>query len=390
MSTENTNVKNFGTAVTRLINKENMNREEIRDLFYQMLANEQPDMQQGALLAALAAKGETIEEIAGSWEAIYELDTVKITLETGNPPVDNCGTGMDSVKTFNISTAASIIAAAGGITMAKHGARAITSPCGTVDILEELGVDVDCNPEVVKKSVEKAGIGIFNGTSQKIHPGGLGRILSQISFGTILNTAASLANPALPRHGVRGVYSREMLQSVPRVMGEIGYKKALVVHGLAPELADNCKKGQEVRVPKIKDLNERGMDEASTLGETLVAELKENGDINYYSFLPEDMGLKRAGEKDLRPCGDRKIEAERLVRLLKGEENGARQDIACLNAALVLYLMKAAETIKEGVNLSRDLINSGKAMDKLEEWVAEQNLQPEKGLKIFEALAKNQ
>ena len=360
-------IKEFGRMVTRLINKENFNRQEARDLFCQVLADEQPDMQQGALLAALAAKGETVEEIAGSWEAIYQLDTVKVTLEAKTPPVENCGTGMDSIKTFNISTAASIIAAAAGITMARHGARAITSFCGTVDIIEELGVDVECSPEVVKQSIEETGIGIFNGMSPKIHPRALGRVLSQISFGTILNTAASLANPALPRYGVRGVYSRELLQSVPLIMREIGYKRALVVHGLTED-------------------GKGGMDEASTLGETLIAELKKNGDTDYYSFQPEDTGIRRASKEDLKPCPDRKIEAARLIKLLKGEDNEARQDAVCLNSALILYLMGTAGSIKEGVGLSRDLIKTGKAMNKLKEWVLKQNLEPEKGLAKLEAL----
>jgi len=245
ISTENS-TKAFGQAITKLINKENLTRTEAKKLFAEILENRQTEMQQGAFLAALSAKGSTVEEIAGSWEAIFELDTVKVTPDINKPLVENCGTGMDEVNTFNISTAASIIAAAAGVVMAKHGARALTSTSGTIDILEELGVNVECEPDTVKKSIEKAGIGIFNGMSPKVHPRALGRILANISFGTILNTSASLANPALPQYGVRGVYSKELLNSVPLVMHEIGYKKAIVVHGL--------------------DENGNGMDEASTLG----------------------------------------------------------------------------------------------------------------------------
>lgn len=179
--------KQFGNVIAKLINKENLSREEAKTAFSQILSNRQTDMQQGAFLAALTAKGATPEEIAGGWEAIYHLDTVKVELVTDQPLVDNCGTGMDTFKTFNISTAASIIAAAGGIRMAKHGSRALTSFCGTIDIIEELGVDVECDVDIVKQSIENAGIGIFNGMSSKVHPMALGRILSQISFGTVLN-----------------------------------------------------------------------------------------------------------------------------------------------------------------------------------------------------------
>ncbi|MHB8126637.1 MAG: anthranilate phosphoribosyltransferase [Desulfitobacteriaceae bacterium] len=361
--------KAFGAVVTKLINSENMTRNISREMFFQILNNEQSDMHQGAFLAALTAKGATAEEIAGVWEAIYELDTVKVNPETDYPVVDNCGTGMDSLKTFNISTAASIIAAAEGIPMAKHGARAITSVCGTIDILEELGVDVECDSDVVKRSIEKAGIGIFNGMSPKVHPQALGRILSQISFGTVLNIAASLANPALPQYAVRGVYAKEMLEPVAKVMKEIGYKKALVVHGLSED-------------------GTQGMDEASTLGETYISELKEDGTIVNYSFLPQEFSIKRVTREEIAPLTNREQEAARLIAVLNGNDGGARSDIVCLNAALVIYLTNRSTTIKEGYKKAKESISSGRAMAKLRNWVEEQNHDREKGLRKLDKLIK--
>ncbi|MCP4672127.1 MAG: anthranilate phosphoribosyltransferase, partial [Desulfobacula sp.] len=176
----------FGAIITRLIKKENLTRQEAQQAFVYILNNEVTDMHQGAFLASLTAKGETKQEVAGAWEAIYNLDTTKVTLNNGIQAVDNCGTGMDTFKTFNISTAASIITAAGGVAMARHGARAITSSCGTVDMAEALGVDVECNAQLVTKSIETAGVGLFNGMSPEIHPKALGRILSQINFGSTL------------------------------------------------------------------------------------------------------------------------------------------------------------------------------------------------------------
>lgn len=219
------NLRDFGSKVDALIKGQDLTRAEAGDLFRQILNNEQPDLQQGAFLAAITAKGATPQEIAGIWEAIYEIDTVKVHPDVSGPLAENCGTGMDSIKTFNISTAASIVAAADGIRMAKHGARAITSKCGAVDILETLGVDVECDVSLVKRSIEEAGIGIFNGMSGKVHPQALYRILSQIRFGTVLNIAGSLANPALPTYGVRGVYSKEMVLPIAKAMKEIGYKR---------------------------------------------------------------------------------------------------------------------------------------------------------------------
>ena len=199
---------------------------------------------------------------------------MKVHPEVSGPLVENCGTGMDGIKTFNISTAASLVAAADGITMAKHGARAITSKCGAVDILETLGVDVECDVDLVKRSIERAGIGIFNGMSAKVHPSALYRILSQIRFGTVLNVAGSLANPAKPAYAVRGVYSEKMVLPIARAMKEIGYKRAFVVHGRSRD-------------------DSRGMDELSTLGRSLVAELTEDGTIREYAVSPQDLGHKR-------------------------------------------------------------------------------------------------
>jgi anthranilate phosphoribosyltransferase len=359
--------RRFGTVISRLIEGENISGAQANEMFREVLLNEQPEMQQGAFLAALKAKGETPEEMAGSWQAIYDLDTVKVKPEVSEPLVDNCGTGMDTFKTFNISTAASIIAAAGGVKMAKHGARAITSCCGTVDILETLGIDVECDPEIVKRSIERAGIGIFNGMSPKVHPRALARILSQIFFGTTLNIAASLANPALPRYGVRGVYAKEMVEPVALVMREIGYRRALVVHGLV-------------------DHGSQGMDEASTVGETFIAELQENGKIKKYFIAPEDLGIPRGKKSSLVPLRNRRNEALRLIAVLDGKETGTRSDIVCLNAALVLYLMNVSPTIQDGFKRAKEIIATGGAIEKLKNWVREQNSDPDRGLKKLNRL----
>src|SRR5512137_2971927 len=270
----------FGSRVDAMIKGSNLTREDASFLFKQILNNVQPDLQQGAFLAAITVKGATPAEIAGIWEAIYEIDTVQVRPDVNGPLVENCGTGMDDIKTFNISTAASLVAAADGITMAKHGARAITSKCGAIDIMETLGVDVECDADLVKRSIERAGIGIFNGMSPQIHPSALCRILSQIRFGTILNVAGSLANPARPAYAVRGVYSEKMVLPIAESMREIGYKRAFVVHGRSRDDA-------------------RGMDELSTLGRSSVAELAEDGTIREYALRAQDLGLREADESTL-------------------------------------------------------------------------------------------
>ena len=354
-------LREFGKKVSEVARGRDLTRQETREMYHQVLLNEQPDLQQGAFIIVLTAKGETPEEIAGSWDAIFELDTMKVSPLTPEPLVENCGTGMDELKTFNISTTAAIVAAANGIYMAKHGARALTSTCGAVDILEALGVDVECDVDTVKRSIEKAGIGIFNGMSPMVHPQALGRILSQIRFGTILNIAASLANPALPKYGVRGVYSKILTEPVARVMKEIGYKKALVVHGLN---ADGTK----------------GMDEISSLGETEIAELHEDGRITNYSVVPEDFNIRRATYEDLLPSANIEKEALNFLGVLCAKDHTAKCDIVCLNTAPILYLMGKVKDFKEGINKARETIESGQATAKLRQWVEEQNTCPEAGL----------
>ncbi|MDW7730617.1 MAG: anthranilate phosphoribosyltransferase [Bacillota bacterium] len=357
------NSKTFGAVIGRLIDKQNLSRKECRAMFEEILTNSQTEMQQGAFLSALAAKGETVDEIAGAWEAIFEFDTVTAgPFSNDEPLVDNCGTGMDSFKTFNISTAASVIAAAAGAKLARHGARAITSTCGTVDLAEALGVDVECGPNVVVDSIEKVGLGLFNGTSPTVHPRALGRILSQISFGTVLNIAASLANPARPAFGVRGVCSPALLEIVPPLMREIGYRKALIVNGLVGDSG-------------------LSMDEASTLGETLVAELEESGEIKRYRICPAALGIKKPDSAALKPSPSISEEAWRMVTLLAGEGCPDRTAVAALNAALVLKVAGLAADINEGYAIATETVRSGKAYAKLTQWVGAQNEDPDRGLK---------
>ncbi len=357
----------FGNVITQLIQKQNLTRSQAKNAFIRVLNNEVTDMQQGAFLAALTAKGETREEVAGSWEAIFDLDTTKISLPSWIQAVENSGTGMDTFKTFNISTAASIIAAAAGIPMARHGARAITSVCGTVDMAEALGVDVECSAELVAKSIEKAGLGLFNGMSPNIHPMALGRILSQINFGSTLNIAASLANPAMPTIGVRGVYDKNMILPVANVMQEIGYKSAIVLHGCIHN-------------------SEKGMDEASVCGLTHCAQITSDGEIQEFDIDPEKLGLAAKSPEELSPENQIIDESRRFAALLCNKENSARKDAALLNAGLILLAADKTDTLEDGIQQAATLLETGAAFNTLENWVKAQNTSPEKGLRTLHAL----
>lgn len=366
----NNRFKEFGNAINRLIIGENLSRNETKQLVSEILSGRQSDIHQGAFLAAITAKGPSPDEIAGTWEAIYELDTVKVSPKVRAPLVDNCGTGMDSFKTFNISTAAAIIAAAGGVCLARHGARAITSRCGTVDLCEALGIDVECPPEIVKTSIETTGIGLFNGMSAAVHPQALFRILSQLSFGSILNIAASLANPACPVYGVRGVYSRKMITPVIQTMKAIGFKRAMVFHGSTGNGAG-------------------GMDELSPVAESFVAELDENGNIINSTLLPAEVGLCfRSPLEEISAGSDPHHEALRLLKVFTGKDKKGLYETICLNTAPIFYIANRVQNLKAGVEKARDIVDSGKAMDKLQQWVNAQNQDTANSAKRLDALKK--
>jgi len=355
----------LGQCIGKLIRGENLTEESAYDAFNMVLGNEVTEMQQGAFLAALTAKGETAQEVAGGWKAVYELDTEKV--DFGDlTVVDNCGTGMDTFKTFNISTAASLVAAAGGIKVARHGARAITSSCGTVDMAELLGVDVECGVDLVKKSVVEAGIGLFNGMSPAVHPMALGRILSQICFGSPLNIAASLAHPGLPKVAVRGVYSPSLLQPVAEVMQAIGYRDALIVYGAI-------------------NGSDKGMDEGSVCGETVGVQLK-GGTIEPLSFMPEDVGVGLHSAELISSENDRDVAAKDMYEILGGRGAVAKNDAVILNSGLIFYVQNEVATIKDGVEKARELLMSGQALKTLKQWVSVQNRDTDAGRAKLEAL----
>jgi anthranilate phosphoribosyltransferase len=354
-------IKQFGGNIQQLIEKNDLSRQQSYDMFKQVLLNQQPDLQQGAFLAALTSKGETPQEIAGAWQAIVELDTTPVSQEFETPLVENSGTGMDRLKTFNVSSAAAIVAAAGGVRLARHGARALTSTCGTVDLLEAIGIDVECEVQTVENSIERAGIGLFNGMSPKVHPQSLARILSQIRFGSTLNIAASLASPCRPTHALRGVYSKGIIPHVADVMKEIGYQRAIVVHG-------------------FDATNENGMDELSTIGESAVSEFFPDGRDITYSITPEDVGIPRTDYGKIAATGDLQSEAVRFLKVIGGVDYPECRDITCFNAGAIFYLIGKVDGIKEGVTYARELIDTQMALKKICEWVSVQTEADPSGL----------
>jgi len=349
----NDTIQEFGGQIQRLIRGEDLTRDETYEMFREVMLNEQPDLQQGAFLGALVTKGETVNEIVGAWEAIDQFDTVHVSTEIQGPVVENSGTGMDKLNTFNVSSAAAIVAASCGVTMARHGARALSSFCGTVDIMEAVGVNVECDIATVEKSIQEVGIGLFNGMSPHIHPGALGRILSQIRFGSTLNIAASLANPGRPTIGLRGVGNENLLMPSAKVMSQIGYTRGMAVHG-------------------FDAVSGYGMDEISLCGETKVVEFYSDT-MKEYILTPEEVGLERVALQEISTTNDLKLEAERFKKVLAGDGPSACIDFTCLNAGAILYVAGICDSIKDGVSQSKSAIEKGSAYKKLEQWKKYQN-----------------
>jgi anthranilate phosphoribosyltransferase len=362
-------LRSFGATVTRLIRREDISREEARECWRQICEQEQPDLQQGAFIAALKAKPETAEEVAGTFEALYEYDTIKVTVDTLEPLIDNCGTGGDLLKTLNISTGAAIVASACGLHVVRHAARAVSSNCGAIDVIEALGVNVESAPALPKQSIERAGIGAWNGFLPAIHPKTLGRVLSQMRFGSTINLVGPLLNPTMPAYKVMGVPHRDTIDIEVRTLRELGFKRAFVMHG-------------------VEETTERGMDELSTVGHSYVSELRADGNIESYMVAPEDFGLRRARFEDLASSRDVKTDAVALLRVIMGLDDGFRSDIICLNTAPLLYIMGKAGTLQAGIDMAREAIANGRALEKLQSWVRWQNTEPDDGVPIFEAMMK--
>ncbi len=364
MNTSESQLRAFGKAIQKLIGREDLSETETYEQFREILENRQPDLQQGAFLAALVAKGETASEIVGVWRAIVDVDTTRPAGALPAVVCENSGTGMDALKTFNVSSAAAIVAAACGVSMARHGARALTSFCGTVDILESIGVDVECDVEMVSGSIRDAGIGLYNGMSGKVHPVALGRILSQIRFGSTLNIAASLANPARPTHAVRGVYAEALLPLLAEVMPAMGYRRGLVVHG------------QDRQHPG-------GMDEISVTGPTWMQEFTDEKMAGRYQICPEDLGVRSAAFSEIATTGNLVAERRRFLRVLAGHDHGACADFTAINSAAILYVTGRTNSLRQGVEVSRETLARGAALAKLRDWVKVQTACPGRGEAIL-------
>jgi anthranilate phosphoribosyltransferase len=308
----------------------------------QLISGEASPALAGALLTALKMKGETAAEVTGFARVMREAAvSVRPRCES---LVDTCGTGGGRVPTFNISTAAAFVVAGAGVSVAKHGNRAITSACGSADVLEALGVRIDLTPDRICACIEEVGIGFL--FAQSHHPAmrHVGAVRRELPFRTVFNCLGPLTNPAAAPAQVVGVYEPRLVPLLAEALLRLGCHRALVVHGTA------------------------GLDELSTLGTTLIAEVREGG-VHTYELTPEEVGLERMCAAALSPGADAADAAFFIRDLLEGQ-TGPRRDIVLLNAAAALVVAGAAGDLIAGLHLAARSVDSGAAAGKLEALIA--------------------
>jgi len=331
-------------AINTLAKKQDLTPEVTEQVMDEIMGGEATDAQKAAFLTALAMKGETIEEVTAAAKVLRKHCE---KFMNDQEVLEIVGTGGDQSNTINISTLASIVTSAAGIPVAKHGNRAASSKCGTADCLEALGVKIDLEPE--KSAQVLRDINICFLFAQKYHPAMrfVGGVRKEIGIRTLFNILGPLANPAGATMQLFGVYSEELVEPLARVLYNLGVKKAMTVYGL------DC------------------MDEISMSAPTKVCECK-NGAFKLYELTPEQFGFTRCEKADL--VGGDPQENARIAREILSGQKGPKTDAVLLNAGAAIYLSKDdCWSIEEGILIAREMIESGKAMEQLEKFIAATN-----------------
>ena len=332
----------IGAAIKRVVAGENLTRDEMHAVFSHVMDGQATDVQKSALLVALKMKGETADEIAGAAMAMRERVTPLQT--SGRTLVDTCGTGGDGRGTFNISTVAAIVAAAAGASVAKHGNRAVSSSCGSADLLSELGVNIDLDAARMSRVLEAAGIAFL--FAPKLHPAmsAVASVRRELGVRTIFNVLGPLTNPAFARRQVHGVYADALVEVVARVLLALGAEHALVVH------------------------SRDGLDEISVSAATHVCEVRD-GAIRSFEVEAGTFGVDAHALSEI-GGGDVKTNAAIARSVLSGKP-GAARDVVVVNAGAALFVSGSAATLRDGAAQARDAIDSGRAQRKLEELARE-------------------
>jgi anthranilate phosphoribosyltransferase len=308
----------------------------------QVMGGELTPVQIAGLSIGLRMKGETVDEIAAAAEVMREL-AIKVSVKDNAHLVDTCGTGGDGIQTFNVSTVGAFVAAAAGAKVAKHGGRSVSSTCGSADVLEALGVNVNLTPEQVTKCVDEIGIGFMFAPNYHSAMKHAAPVRRELGVRTMFNLLGPLTNPAGAKRQVMGVFDRDLTGKLARVLQRLGSEHVLVVHG-----AD-------------------GMDEISFTGDTYVAELK-NGQVKEYVVNPQQFGLPLHDVKSIQVQSaeeSKTIILDVLAGRKENEKQGAARDIVLLNAGAAIYVADLAASLEAGLAKAEEALDKGAAMLKL-------------------------
>jgi anthranilate phosphoribosyltransferase len=323
-------------AIKKLIERQNLCEQEIIDALNCIMEGNATQAQIGSFITALRIKGESIEEITGCAKVMREkADKICPNVEYY---IDTCGTGGDGSNTFNISTSAAFVAAAGGVYVAKHGNRSISSKSGSADVLEELGIKINITPSQVQECIEKVGIGFMFAPIFHKSMSYVAGPRKELGIRTIFNILGPLTNPANAKGQILGVFNSKLTDPMANVLLNLGLERAMVIHGMD------------------------GIDEITVSSSTQVSEVKEGKVINY-ELNPEKYNLKLASKDEL-VGGDAKVNAGIIYSIFNGAK-GAKRDVVVLNSAAALYVGKKTSSIEEGVEMAEEIIDSGKALSKL-------------------------
>lgn len=331
-------------AIQTIANKQNLSYETAETVMDEIMSGDATPVQMAAYLTALAMKGETIDEITASAagmrahcvKLLHDMDVLEIV-----------GTGGDGSNSFNISTTASLVIAAAGVPVAKHGNRAASSKCGAADVLEALGVNIDLTPERSAELLKKIDICFLFAQNYHIAMKYVAPVRKELSIRTVFNILGPLSNPAGANMELMGVYDKELVEPLAQVMMKLGVHRGMVVYG------------------------QDSLDEISLSAPTSICEIKD-GWFQSYEITPEDFGYARCAKEDL-VGGDPEDNAAITRAIINGTDRGPKRNAVCLNAGAALYITGAVNTMAEGVRLAERLIDEGKAAAKLEEFIKESN-----------------
>lgn len=325
-------------AIVKIVNKEDLTYDEAYTVMNEIMSGQTSETQNAAFLAALStksARAETTDEIAGCAAAMRAHAT---RVETGMELFEIVGTGGDHAQSFNISTTAALVAAAAGMKVAKHGNRAASSQCGTADCLEALGVNIHQNPKKCLELLKEAGMCFFFAQEYHTSMKYVGAIRKELGFRTVFNILGPLTNPGTPTMQLLGVYDEYLVEPLAQVLLDLGIRRGMVVYG------------------------QDKLDEISMSAATTVCEIRD-GWFRTFILTPEEFGFERCSKEDLKG-GTPKENAEITLAILKGEK-GPKRNAVLLNAGAALYIGEKADSIKAGIALAEELIDSGKALDTL-------------------------